>query len=51
MIKEKIQREHLPRGLKKYIARQKAFIRRSSPNNLTVNERIKELYSRIPKYE
>lgn len=51
---EKIKNEikkRLPKSVRKYIARQKANIRKTFSDNLTIDEKIRELYSRMPKYE
>lgn len=44
-------KKRLPKGLRKYIARQKAIIRKTFSDNLTIDEKIRELYSKMPKYE
>lgn len=50
-MKEKIQRNHLPKSVKKYLARQKAKIRRMFADKVEIDEKIRELYSRIPRYD
>ena len=50
-MKEKIQRNHLPKSVKKYLARQKAKIRRMFADKVEIDEKIRELYSRMPRYE
>ena len=49
-VKDKIKKR-LPKSVRKYIARQKASIRRSFSDNFTIDEKIRELYSRISKNE
>ena len=51
MTKEKIQRNHLPKSVKKYIARQKSKIRHMFSDKKEIDEKIRELYSRVPKYD
>lgn len=44
-------KKRLPKSVRKYIARQKANIRRTFSDNLTIDEKIRELYSKMPKHE
>lgn len=50
-MKEKIQRNHLPKSVKKYLARQKAKIRCMFADKVEIDEKIRELYSRMPRYD
>lgn len=51
MTKTNIKRNHLPKSVKKYIARQKAKIRAVFSDKKDIEDKIRELYSRIPRYE
>ncbi len=51
MTNTKTQRNHLPKSVKKYIARQKAKIRHMFSDKIEIDEKIRELYSRIPRYD
>ncbi|HNZ86066.1 MAG TPA: hypothetical protein PLD95_00810 [bacterium] len=44
-------KKRLPKSVRKYIARQKANIRKTFSDNLIIEEKIKELYSKFPKYK
>ena len=51
---EKIKKEikkRLPKGVRKYIAREKAKIRNNFSDKVQIDDKIRELYSRMPKHE
>jgi hypothetical protein len=50
-ILKKAINKRLPKGVRKYIAQQKAIIRRTFSDNVAIDEKIRELYSRMPKHE
>jgi len=49
-IKKEIKKR-LPKSVRKYIARQKSLIRKTFSDNITIDEKIRELYSRMPQHE
>ncbi len=49
-IKTQIKKK-LPKSVKKYIARQKSQIRNTFSDQIDIDEKITELYSRVPRYD